>query len=753
MRTALLRRLFPVALGLVTGIDAATPEACREYHCACQAQPPPTSFEECDVWLNWGDFQYVNMCFNKYTAYTLEEVCGAPAGTAYNVRRGTCAGAPSDCETCRVAGSGNTNPNYLADDITWPNGWITGYNGNVEFASDYMGLPLPECREIAMNGGMNGALSPTGPCWPDRTLCLDFPDFSIEDPNDFLGDRSMSGQGLFPEPGLYIFHRIGGAMSDFCMSCDSWLFNEGDACPGASYRRRLEESSPAAAQHNESWRQLIELDYQACGPSALLLLSPRRDGEMSLEELHKIHAAQSAALGASYKELLYDRALHSGSLPANADPVTARVIKELLAACDAIQDCTPADIRAIASMLCQDMTTRASEKLAVDGWSNEVDFVAFADQIRVVSPRLPASLVKKRMDEASKEILMSRGASPDKAGAMVVVEKEPTVPTGRLRDAARSLRWGGRRRLNISPYYPLGVDCSNPPAGCGAGTCGSSASINGDPQVTGADGDRFAVRGSHLGIYNLLSTPDLSMNAQFENTIFPATVSKKMVNGSFVRSAFWVLQTPSGPMHISFDARQLSHVKVDGRTDLVCDGNQPFSRNGITMSFRKAKLRLETPKWLVTAVSTRALPHRHRTRMNIRVEPRYSVCDDPVAPHGLLGQTFDCDGLALDGQQDDYVVDGQLPWKKGRRLDKEKINVDVASTKAQGEGGIEGTVGDYQVEHPFATSFAFTRFNTSEPAPRRKAHALSGRKERRRLDHSSTCSCPGRIGLLASPWG
>ena len=59
-----------------------------------------------------------------------------------------------------------------------------------------------------------------------------------------------------------------------------------------------------------------------------------------------------------------------------------------------------------------------------------------------------------------------------------------------------------------------------------------------------------------------------------------------------------------------------------------------------------------------------------------------------VAPHGLLGQTFDGDGVAIDGAIDDYSA-------------KEVV------TKAMGEGAIEGVAADYELPSasPFSTKF------------------------------------------------
>ena len=72
-----------------------------------------------------------------------------------------------------------------------------------------------------------------------------------------------------------------------------------------------------------------------------------------------------------------------------------------------------------------------------------------------------------------------------------------------------------------------------------------------------------------------------------------------------------------------------------------------------------------------------------------------------VAPHGLIGQTFDGDGVAIDGAIDDY-------------------SPAVVYTKAMGEGAIEGVAEDYEIsaDDPYSPAFKFSRFDASKAAPR-----------------------------------
>jgi hypothetical protein len=82
-----------------------------------------------------------------------------------------------------------------------------------------------------------------------------------------------------------------------------------------------------------------------------------------------------------------------------------------------------------------------------------------------------------------------------------------------------------------------------------------------------------------------------------------------------------------------------------------------------------------------------------------------------IAPHGLIGQSFDGSKLTVHGKRDNYG--------HGRFF----------KTSAQGEGAIEGTYQDYIVAGPFATLFTFSRFGVQTPVAPRDVAALTGLKE------------------------
>ena len=82
-----------------------------------------------------------------------------------------------------------------------------------------------------------------------------------------------------------------------------------------------------------------------------------------------------------------------------------------------------------------------------------------------------------------------------------------------------------------------------------------------------------------------------------------------------------------------------------------------------------------------------------------------------IAPHGIVGQSFDGSHVAVSGKQDDY---GNGP---------------EFTTSAQAEGAIEGTHKDYIMPTPFATAFKYGRFDAIAPIAPRNVSELSGFKK------------------------
>merc|ERR1712039_1103457 len=92
--------------------------------------------------------------------------------------------------------------------------------------------------------------------------------------------------------------------------------------------------------------------------------------------------------------------------------------------------------------------------------------------------------------------------------------------------------------------------------------------------------------------------------------------------------------------------------------------------------------------------------------LDVEIVALYDADSDVVAPHGIFGQAYDGDKIA---------VDGALDSARGSET----------TTKAQAEGAIEGTWTDYKMESKFATTFKYTRFDATS-AKHRDVSKLAG---------------------------
>ena len=102
--------------------------------------------------------------------------------------------------------------------------------------------------------------------------------------------------------------------------------------------------------------------------------------------------------------------------------------------------------------------------------------------------------------------------------------------------------------------------------------------------------------------------------------------------------------------------------------------------------------------------------HDGKCFAEVKLTPRANMDLAKVAPHGLIGQTYDGDGVGVIGKTDDY-----------------KTRNNTVTTSAMGEGAIEGEASDYEMASKYATDFKFSRFGLTEAKPR-DATKLTGQK-------------------------
>merc|ERR1719174_3093507 len=118
-------------------------------------------------------------------------------------------------------------------------------------------------------------------------------------------------------------------------------------------------------------------------------------------------------------------------------------------------------------------------------------------------------------------------------------------------------------------------------------------------------------------------------------------------------------------------------------------------------------LTVRTGSWHFTATTSpypfgKLETNKNKVLLDVAIQPLYNPDTDAVAPHGILGQSYDQDKLAVDGKLDEET--------KGE-----------STTAAQAEGAIEGSWEEYIVPSKFST------FGLAKAAPR-DVSKLSGAK-------------------------
>ena len=245
----------------------------------------------------------------------------------------------------------------------------------------------------------------------------------------------------------------------------------------------------------------------------------------------------------------------------------------------------------------------------------------------------------------------------------------------------------------------------------------SFVSAKKDPHLHFAHGGRADLRGEDGAIYNFLSASNVSMNVKTVKADFHW--KEQLVHGTRIGAVYWTLKAADGS-HVTVKyesteeaAPKAAFVAVDGKPATTVSVNKAFTHQDVRVAHTSAGLIVTDARWTMAATPAHfpyAKKNKKKYLLDIQASPLYNSDADPVAPHGIVGQSFDGDGVAVDGArdaEDDAVVE--------------------RTTKAQAEGAIEGTVSDYQMEDAFATEFKYSRFN-GVPAPHRDVSKLTGVK-------------------------
>jgi len=243
-----------------------------------------------------------------------------------------------------------------------------------------------------------------------------------------------------------------------------------------------------------------------------------------------------------------------------------------------------------------------------------------------------------------------------------------------------------------------------------------------------AHGGRADFRGEDGAVFNFLSAKNVSFNVKTERADFHW--KQQLVHGTRLSAAYWSILGKDGKMlNVAFEAMNKSAAAPTAPVVIHdAEGNVVFEKTlrgskeiitvgGAQIALKERKLTVVANGWSVSAeVNTfpYAAQNPGKVLLNIAAKALYDADADPVAPHGLFGQSYDGDGIAVDGATDHAE---HAAMKSAAEV----------TTKAQAEGAIEGVMHDYRMATPFATDFKFSRFH-SVAAAHRDVSKLGGKK-------------------------
>ena len=263
--------------------------------------------------------------------------------------------------------------------------------------------------------------------------------------------------------------------------------------------------------------------------------------------------------------------------------------------------------------------------------------------------------------------------------------------------------------------------------------------LTGDPHLRFAHGGEGDFRGEDGAVYNLLTHTNISVNAMWEMSAFllPLHWGGMKVRGSFVTDVYLSLKTADsgGRLRIEYSPNQPPTPIVHGVSSTPVKrlrvGDKPIEIEDVSIAIESRQggrggkaevLKVKTAGWRLEASSRliwrSTVPGKKQIDLSLapQRDPLAPQRNDGfvVAPHGLLGQSYDGDQIAVDGRVDHY-----------NELWKAQGSTHEITTRAQAEGAIEGSGDDYKMTEFFATDFKYSRFSAAQ-APVRNVTRLSG---------------------------
>lgn len=333
----------------------------------------------------------------------------------------------------------------------------------------------------------------------------------------------------------------------------------------------------------------------------------------------------------------------------------------------------------------------------------DADKIPLTDSGAAVVPYTPGS--GRRLTIVTEEGECTFGADDDSGGYAVECGRVITpIALGEAKDIGGNTFFffknvgGDRRRLDDRRRLQTGSAY--------AGSSHSTAFLNGDPHLRFADGGRADFRGKNATFYNLLSAPGIQFAAQTLDTDFLLPRGGRhplFVHGSFFVDAAWTILAKGKLLGVTMDARQVGYSVFDGnKGETLSESDRVWTAwrgYGVKVMQKQSTLYVEANGWQINATRRPIynwVAGPSQWRLDVAMKPLNQKQAPSCLPHGLIGQSFDFDGVAHDGAVDDYDADVEY------------------TTKAMAEGAIEGDAAHYELiyKHDVA-SFRHSRFYKS----------------------------------------
>lgn len=244
----------------------------------------------------------------------------------------------------------------------------------------------------------------------------------------------------------------------------------------------------------------------------------------------------------------------------------------------------------------------------------------------------------------------------------------------------------------------------------------------------------------------MLSAPGVHFSALTEDSEFLlARYTPTFVHGSFFTKVYWVLRGHSGKAYgVSSDSNSVQFDVFDlGRADqknlsqtqkLIYSKNSVWTEwwlDGIRVYYKQATIFVRAGGWEVNCTRKPIYNQIKGTSkwhfdLSMRMldgktgfERFHDTASTTCFPHGVIGQSYDSDDIAVDGATDDYS--------------HSNLANPVIITRAQAEGAIEGKHVDYITSSRFNTSFHYSRFHRqrSDACASRDVSLLTGKKRKK----------------------